>query len=159
MTANAYFASLTPEERRAYESERAKLRNRAPGPRARTERLHRTSKRQLDLIRADCRKHPGDDDKPRTRGDCANVQRPCPWVSCKWNLYLDVTASGSIKFNWPDREPSDVDPACSCALDVADRGGVLLEDIARCLNLTRERARQIEEMALHRLDVRVLEEL
>jgi len=38
----------------------------------------------------------------------------------------------------------------SCALDVADRGGISLEHAAELLNITRERVRQIEVMALAR---------
>lgn len=62
--------------------------------------------------------------RPRTRGDCSSVPRPCPFVSCKWNLYLDVSRfCGNIKLNFPDIEPDEVAPGCSCALDVADGGG------------------------------------
>ena len=35
--------------------------------------------------------------RPKTRGDCANVARPCPYVSCKYHLYIDVNpGTGSI---------------------------------------------------------------
>ncbi len=39
----------------------------------------------------------------------------------------------------------------SCLLDLADRGGLTLEDIASQFDLTRERVRQIEEKALGKL--------
>jgi len=39
----------------------------------------------------------------------------------------------------------------SCALDVADRGGATLEEVGALINVTRERVRQIEVMALAHL--------
>src|SRR5689334_15696599 len=42
---------------------------------------------------------------PLTRGECDEVQRPCPHVTCRWHLYLDVKASGNITLNFPDIEP------------------------------------------------------
>ena len=43
--------------------------------------------------------------RPRTRADCVNGPRPCLFVSCKHNLYLDVNPeTGSIKLNFPDKE-------------------------------------------------------
>src|SRR5207248_4026222 len=36
--------------------------------------------------------------RPRVRGDCAEGPRPCPYVSCKYNLYVDVNPrTGSVK--------------------------------------------------------------
>lgn len=85
--------------------------------------------------------------KPRTRGDCENVPRPCPWVSCRYNLYADVSEeTGRIKINFPDLEPEEM--AESCALDIADRGGVTLEEVGLLMRLTRERIRQIEVRGL-----------
>ncbi len=88
--------------------------------------------------------------RPRTRGDCANGPRPCPWVACKYHLYLDVsTRTGSIKLNFPDLEPWELQD--SCVLDVADKGPVTLEDVGRIMNLTRERIRQLEQAASVRI--------
>lgn len=88
--------------------------------------------------------------RPRTRGQCASEERPCPWVACRHHLYLDVNPeTGSIKINFPDLEPWEL--AETCALDVADRGGVTLEDTGRVLNLTRERIRQMEISGLRAL--------
>ena len=44
-----------------------------------------------------------------------------------------------------------MDPRCSCALDVADRGGVRQEEVALAMNVTREWIRQIEDRALAKL--------
>jgi len=85
--------------------------------------------------------------RPRTRGDCVGGPRPCPFVSCSHHLYLDVNEdTGAIKLNHPGKEPWEL--AETCSLDVADRGGSTLEEIAAFLGLTRERIRQIEERAL-----------
>ena len=88
--------------------------------------------------------------RPKTRGDCARVPRPCPYVACSQNLYLDVSETGSIILNFPHLEPSQMPADRSCALDLAERGPMTLEDIAIVTNLTRERIRQIELKALIR---------
>jgi hypothetical protein len=86
---------------------------------------------------------------PMTRGDCAEFERPCPYISCKNHLFADVDyRSGSIKFNFPDLFDADGAPEldlmpCTCALDVADAGGATLEKTGEYMNLTRERVRQI----------------
>jgi len=101
------------------------------------------------LTREELRKHAavlielGDYRKPRNRADCENAARPCPFVTCKYHLYLDVNpATGAIKLNFPDMEVWDMKE--SCALDVADRGGITLEEVGEIMNLTRERIRQLE---------------
>jgi len=91
--------------------------------------------------------------RPRTRGECQGGPRPCPFVSCKYHLAIDVNPrSGAIKFNFPVLGESmlDVDwdrMPCSCALDVADQGGMTLERVGEIMNLTRERVRQTEALA------------
>lgn len=37
--------------------------------------------------------------RPRTVGDCRKGPRPCPWVSCRWNLLVDVLPDGSLTLN------------------------------------------------------------
>lgn len=91
-----------------------------------------------------------DFDRPDHRSQCAEGARPCPYVSCKHHLYLDVNPeTGSIKLNFPDLEVWDM--AETCALDVADRGGITLEEVGEILNLTRERIRQVEVKGLGKL--------
>jgi hypothetical protein len=31
-----------------------------------------------------------DVERPRTRAECKDEPRPCPWVACKHHLYLDI---------------------------------------------------------------------
>ena len=89
-------------------------------------------------------------DRPVLRDVCATGTRPCPYVSCKHHLYLDVNPeTGSIKLNFPDLEVWEM--AETCALDVADRGGITLEEVGEILNLTRERIRQVEVKGLQKL--------
>ena len=93
---------------------------------------------------------PDGERRPATREECAEIQRPCPFVSCKHHLYLDVNPeTGSIKLNFPDLEPGEMKESCS--LDVADQGGLTLEEVGSILNLTRERMRQIEVRGLLKL--------
>lgn len=91
-----------------------------------------------------------------TREECRGGPRPCPLVRCRQNLYLDVTAIGSIRMNFPDREPWDMPPAASCALDIAERGAATLEEVGCALNITRERARQLIPGAVRQVRVRLV---
>jgi hypothetical protein len=88
--------------------------------------------------------------RPKSRADCVNGPRPCVFISCKYNLFVDVNPrTGSVKLNFPDKEIWELKD--SCALDVADRGGVTLEEVGDIMNLTRERVRQIETRGLYKL--------
>src|SRR5580700_6240930 len=117
--------------------------------RARTISVKRMTKRELELGRL---LYPEVDDitRPESRADCVNGMRPCPFVSCKHHLYLDVSArTGAIKLNFPDLEVWEMSE--TCALDVADRGGTTLEEVGAIMNLTRERIRQVEVKGLAKL--------
>lgn len=114
--------------------------------------------------------------RPRTRGECAGSPRPCPWAGCRYHLLLDLLGS-SIQLNltvpsgrgsrtisgrqggtmrgWLevealiDRAVDHLDDMeATCALDVADLGAQPLRVVGRLLGVTKERARQIEELAL-----------
>jgi hypothetical protein len=118
---------------------------RSDRPRARTIAPKRLTKEE---IRMGALLYPiMDYERPMTRADCGDAGRPCPFVSCKYHLYLDVNpATGSIKLNFPHLEVWEM--AETCALDVADRNGVTLEEVGEILNLTRERIRQVEVRGL-----------
>lgn len=85
--------------------------------------------------------------RPTTRSECENGCRPCPFVSCKYHLFLDVQSNGSILFNAPKLG----DMKETCALDVAAKGGVTLEEVGSLVGLTRERIRQIAAAALEKV--------
>lgn len=93
-------------------------------------------------------------ERPRTRAECRCAARPCLWVSCRFHLFLDVNQeTGSVKLNFPHLQPWQLTE--SCALDLAERGGRTLEDIGALLNVTRERARQLEQSGLKKLKEKV----
>jgi len=117
--------------------------------RARTISVKRMTKRELEIGKL---LYPESDYyKPKQRAECAEGPRPCPYVSCKHHLFIDVSPrTGAIKLNFPDLEVWELGE--SCALDVADRGGTTLEDVGAIMNLTRERIRQVEVKALAKLE-------
>lgn len=117
--------------------------------RARTISVKRMTKRELEIGRL---LFPEENYwKPRKRADCVDGPRPCPFVSCEYHLFVDVSPrTGAIKLNFPDLEVWELTE--SCALDVADRGGTTLEDVGAIMNLTRERIRQVEVKALAKLE-------
>lgn len=81
--------------------------------------------------------------RPKTRGECVDGPRPCPWVGCRHHLYLDVNEeNGSIKLNFPDKEPHELE--VSCSLDVADDDCQSLERVGDLINVVRENIRQVE---------------
>lgn len=137
--------------RREHELQRNRQRSkRKHTVRAHTVAINRLTKRELEAGRL--LYPPARIVRPKTREDCGRIPRPCPFVSCRWHLYLDVSAkTGSIKLNFPDLEPHELEH--SCALDVADAGGATLEDVGEMLNITRERVRQLEGSALRKLFV------
>ena len=92
-------------------------------------------------------------DRPRTRGDCKDGPRPCPWVSCAHHMAHIVPSNAS---RWTTKsivrddeiDPEDVAELIaamenSCVLDIADRGEHTLEQIGELLGVTRERVRQV----------------
>lgn len=105
--------------------------------------------------------------RPATRGDCAAARGvdeagnplPCPWVSCKHHLAIHVTRAGTLEIMGAaiaGDDPMELDLEslrATCSLDVADEtawsGDVpSLEVIGVLLDITRQRAQQIETSAL-----------
>jgi hypothetical protein len=129
-------------------SRKVRRRSRRTRPRSRTIAMKRLTREELRL--GALLNPPVDEPRPVTRGQCESDIRPCPWVACKHHLYLDVNPeTGSIKINFPDLEPWEMRE--TCALDVADRSGITLEEVGEIMNLTRERIRQVEVRGLLKL--------
>ena len=129
-------------------SRKVRRRRRRTRPRSKTIAMKRLTREELRV--GALMFPPVDEPRPKTRAECRGEARPCPWVACKFHLYLDVNPeTGSIKINFPDLEPEDMKDTCS--LDVAERGGITLEEVGEIMNLTRERVRQVETQGLAKL--------
>jgi hypothetical protein len=94
--------------------------------------------------------------RPRVRAECENGPRPCPWVGCRYHLYLDTYTTGDpenptpgLIIHRPDLEPLELPD--TCLLDLAARGPYTLAQIGDIFDLSRERIRQIEAGALRKL--------
>jgi hypothetical protein len=84
------------------------------------------------------------DDQPRTRGDCVDGPRPCPWLSCRYHL--------GLPFEGKRRS------ANTCSLDVADQGGLVQAELADELGLSKARVQQIEATALLKFRLAVIQD-
>jgi sigma-70-like protein len=148
VTALAAGAGAGPEVGLPTTSRKVRRRGRRTRMRSKTIAMKRLTKEELRL--GALLYPPVEEPRPHTRGECKDGPRPCPWVSCKHHLYLDVNPeTGSIKLNFPDLEVWDMKE--TCALDVADRNGITLEEVGEIMNLTRERIRQVEVRGLLKL--------
>jgi hypothetical protein len=129
-------------------SRKVRRRSRRTRPRSKTIAMKRLTREELRI--GALLNPPVDEPRPLRRAQCENDIRPCPWVACKHHLYLDVNPeTGSIKINFPDLEPWEMRE--TCALDVAERSGITLEEVGEIMNLTRERIRQVEVRGLFKL--------
>lgn len=90
--------------------------------------------------------------RPRTRRDCVNGARPCPFVSCRHHLALDIVRNGGLQIQFPDMDVADMPHSCS--LDIADASpeGMTQAQIAALLNVVPYRISQIETDALASLE-------
>src|SRR5262245_41857744 len=70
--------------------------------------------------------------RPATRADCLEMPRPCPFATCRYHMAVEVNEStGNLTLRFPEREAIDIPETCS--LDVADRGGATLEEVAQTM--------------------------
>jgi hypothetical protein len=121
-----------------------------------------------------------DEPRPVTRGDCmpggVNEQRPCPYVSCKYSLALYVgplsehsPPKQSIRTDglralssdddqdvvdaWGDRLVAQLEAMPeTCALDVADRGGIGQHLLTKLHSIRKQALQQIEAKALRKVE-------
>lgn len=98
-----------------------------------------------------------EDQFPRTRAECEDGPRPCPWMRCRYHLWLEIRKSGSLKFmhmkpalalarntEFPEGLPP------SCALDEAEKGAMTLRQVAERVGLTNQRVEQILQDVIKR---------
>ena len=134
-------------------SRKVRRRRRRTRPRSKTIAMKRLTREELRL--GALMYPPVDIPRPTTRAECREEMRPCPWVACKHHLYLDINPeTGSIKLNFPDLEPWEMQH--TCALDIAEAGARTLEELGEITNLTRERVRQLEVRGLLKLKNRAV---
>ena len=108
-------------------------------------------------------------ERPRTRADCIDGPRPCPWVSCRYHLLVDVKPNGGIALNItrPGEKSAHTisrhtrhhdrleDIAVerleamseTCALDVAEAGGASFARVGRLMGLTKQGVLAIQKRA------------
>jgi hypothetical protein len=102
-------------------------------------------------------------DRPQTRADCLkggiNEARPCPFVSCRHHMFLDVNEDGAVKQNWGNLDLWDPRIPSTCSLDLADEQAAKgpkapprdFVEIGRLLNLTGTGAKKIIKRAEFRM--------
>jgi hypothetical protein len=103
---------------------------------------------RIDMLRTRLECAEGLDDvarnRPKTRAECNAVPRPCPYVGCRYNLYLDVDELGRIII--PDADTPIEERRYSCALDVVEDNpdGIGVVRLATLTGHAREELKRIE---------------
>ncbi len=83
--------------------------------------------------------------RPETREGCADMPRPCPFLTCKWHLGHEAIG--------PDVDDDTLAEAIAsetgdtCALDVADRGPQTERWVAQLMGLSHQRVHQLSRDA------------
>ena len=81
------------------------------------------------------------------RSQCVNGMRPCPWISCRYHLMVDIVRY-EVKVYADDLH--DLEETCTLDL-VTKTGGMSLDSIASYFCVSRERVRQIVDKALRKV--------
>lgn len=117
--------------------------------------------------------------RPQTRGECRDQPGACPFVSCRYNLAVDVTSTGSLwvqgQGTFAERQRAGDEEleafadavvryieagGPTCALDIAEQGGVSVQRIGPLFGVTRQMGNNYVQNATRRLRVqRVLQRL
>lgn len=91
---------------------------------------------------------------PESRSECRGGARPCPLVSCRYNLLLDVATDGRmyVSRDFDENDEESIAAALksmreTCALDVADRGATTSVAIAKLMNLRRDSVEKLMRTA------------
>ncbi len=93
--------------------------------------------------------------RPRTRGECQGGVRPCPFVSCRYHLFLDIDEeTREIHLNYPGKEIFELENTCS--LDIAEKGEVPLPEVARILNVGQKAVRNLVSRSLATVRARAM---
>jgi len=95
---------------------------------------------------------------PATRGDCRDGPRPCPYLRCRFHLWLQEAEARPGRRHLQERggaPASALQPhtRMTCALDIAESGEKLTyAEIGALFGVSDERARVIAEKALAKLE-------
>ncbi len=84
--------------------------------------------------------------RPRSRAACLGGARPCPWVSCRYHLAVELVRTSAHE----QRRPLEALPE-TCALDVADGGGRSSDEVAALMGVSRQLIDLITSAALSKL--------
>ena len=91
--------------------------------------------------------------RPKTVAECEDMGtefNPCPFVSCKWHLYLEVTDKGHLRHNFPGKELWELPH--TCLLKAVESGQIEDNvDVGRHMNVHRSRVQQLLKSALPKL--------
>lgn len=82
-------------------------------------------------------------DRPTRRSQCVDGPRPCPWVTCRYHLHLDLVVKDGetvVRENPNYHEGAGVD---SCALDVAARGPLSSKDAAPIIGISASACKEL----------------
>lgn len=123
-----------------------------PGARPRSMGTHPMSKAAREEMKQDVRQLSRAGvyrRRPKTFAECK--PGPCPWVSCRHHLKLDVDPiTHSVKDNFPGVDIDEMGETCSLRVAQIVRDGepMPLEQVGKYANITMERARQLEKEGL-----------
>jgi len=94
--------------------------------------------------------------RPTNRDQCRGGPRPCPFVGCRYHLYLtqqEWRGKNTVLVNFPGKEPWEIPETCS--LDVAERGEVDTREIGKLMNLSKTMILNLIERALLRMYIKL----
>lgn len=87
---------------------------------------------------------------PPTRAECENGPRPCPWVNCRYHLWLVEGRDMPGRRYGSKTPPSELRPASphTCALDIT--GPLSVKEIAERMGCSERRVQQLLKAVLQR---------
>lgn len=89
---------------------------------------------------------------PKKRSECP-IERPCPWVSCKYHMCFDIKyAYGKEKICFYFKENEDWKKKDTCLFDIIKPGEIMTyKEIGSYFGLSKEAIRQIINKALEKI--------
>lgn len=100
--------------------------------------------KKFDIEKSDMNAEESEILRPKTRGDCKEGVRPCPWVSCRHHIYSEIDPNFTMDVDLNRLEET-------CILDIADSGSISLLEIADLMCAKREKIKQLEARGLRKL--------